>query len=48
VLRSFREPPAALLTNQADDDRAMLWGIVDVLPAAQLQDGPWNPSPPSA
>ncbi len=36
VLRSFREPPAALATNRAGDDRAMLWGIVDVGPAAGM------------
>jgi S-adenosylmethionine:diacylglycerol 3-amino-3-carboxypropyl transferase len=36
VLRSFRDAPAALLTNRATEDRAMLWGIVDVRPVATL------------
>lgn len=30
VLRSFAEPAGALASNRAADDRAMLWGIVDV------------------
>jgi S-adenosylmethionine:diacylglycerol 3-amino-3-carboxypropyl transferase len=36
VLRSFREPRSAGPTNRAPDDRAMLWGVVDVRPAACL------------
>ncbi|TMQ16178.1 MAG: DUF3419 domain-containing protein [Deltaproteobacteria bacterium] len=36
VLRSFAEPAGDLPTNHAVDDRAMLWGIVDVRPAAEL------------
>jgi S-adenosylmethionine:diacylglycerol 3-amino-3-carboxypropyl transferase len=36
VLRSFGEAPTTLATNRAESDRAMLWGIVDVVPAGRL------------
>jgi len=36
VLRSFGEARVTLPTNHAIEDRAMLWGIVDVRPAAAL------------
>ena len=36
VLRSFREPQCATQTNHAAEDRAMLWGIVDVRQVSTL------------
>jgi S-adenosylmethionine:diacylglycerol 3-amino-3-carboxypropyl transferase len=36
VLRSFREPAEPMATNQVDQDRSMLWGVVDVRPVAHL------------
>jgi hypothetical protein len=38
VLRSFAEPPHDLSTNQADHDRSMLWGVVDVRSVGTLRD----------
>jgi hypothetical protein len=36
VQRSFREPPTMLPGNRAADDRAMLWGLVEVKAADLL------------
>jgi S-adenosylmethionine:diacylglycerol 3-amino-3-carboxypropyl transferase len=43
VLRSIREPPLVAPTNHAAEDRAMLWGIVDVRPADALGTDPLFP-----
>lgn len=37
VLRSFSEPPVELRTNQAEEDRSMLWGVVDVRTVESLE-----------
>lgn len=36
VLRSFREPQSWTRTNHAAEDRAMLWGVIDIRPASTL------------
>lgn len=36
VLRSFREAPVVSPANRAAEDRAMLWGVVDVKAVAEL------------
>ncbi|MGC8550580.1 MAG: DUF3419 family protein [Acidobacteriaceae bacterium] len=41
VLRSFREPWPGLKTNQAEQDRALIWGVVDVRRVTDLT-GEWG------
>lgn len=43
VLRSFGDPPDALQGNKAADDRAMLWGIVDVRTIDTANPPGWLP-----
>jgi S-adenosylmethionine:diacylglycerol 3-amino-3-carboxypropyl transferase len=45
VLRSFAEPIDAREAERAADDRAMLWGIVDVRPAIALDSARWTSKP---
>ncbi|HTY50275.1 MAG TPA: hypothetical protein VMB48_11345 [Steroidobacteraceae bacterium] len=40
VLRSFREASRGHGANRAAEDRAMLWGIVDVRPVSELAEAP--------
>jgi hypothetical protein len=37
VRRSFSEPPHDLQINRAENDRSMLWGIVDVRAVQDLK-----------
>ncbi len=36
VMRSFGEPGPEMTTNHADEDRALVWGVVDVRPAKEF------------
>jgi S-adenosylmethionine:diacylglycerol 3-amino-3-carboxypropyl transferase len=36
VRRSFSEPPPELRSNRAEDDRSMIWGVVDVRAVEEL------------
>ena len=38
VSRSFAEPPPDLRTNRAEDDRSLLWGVVDVRRVETLRE----------
>jgi hypothetical protein len=45
VLRSFAEPRSTTAANRAAEDRAMIWGIVNVCPAGDLRDPLAPPNP---
>jgi len=36
LLRSFRQPQCATESDHAAEDRAMLWGVVDIRPATEV------------
>ena len=41
VIRSFGEPGAGMTTNHAEEDRSLVWGVVDVRPAKDFT-GEWE------
>lgn len=45
VIRSFREPEPEMTTNEAERDRSLIWGVVDVRPAKEFA-GEWGKATP--